>query len=443
MRITNITLEGFRRFSKKQVIPFSKDKNVSIILGNNNTGKTSILDAIAKMLSIYARTFPNVNVGEGASEFVETDIHQVSTHKRAEYIHVSANFCFANGKCCSAIKTKKGQTIKNCPPSELKALKDIAVDAFNRMEQEDNNFLLPILAYYGTGRGNISFSKRRRNFRKVFNRWDCYDKSLNPAIDFKSCFEHFDYWEDEERRAWKDNGVQYQSRTLQTIRRVFETCIKGFVNPRTELYPLRFVMDEILPDGTSREMRIELMSDGFKMMTAMVNDIASRMIDANPAAADPLLTPGIVLIDEVDMHLHPAWQRVVLNSLTDCFPNVQFIVTTHSPVVALGALNIAQIIKISDEDEIISDERDYTDYNVSQILQSDLFSLKSIYSPEWDEDLAKRDELLKKSVLSDKEKDEFHSLNRKLSHLSSNETISSFEDRELNRQLLAFLEKNK
>jgi len=439
MRITRISFEGYRRFSTIKEIPISEEKNVTIILGNNNAGKTSILDAIAKMLSIYARTFPNVNVGEGASEFVETDIHQVSTRKRAKYLSVSADFKFANGESCTASKTKKGQSIKQIPASELKGLKEIADTAFDRIEQGDNVFLLPILAYYGTERGNITFSKRRRNFRKVFNRWDCYDKSLNPKVDFKSCFEHFDYWEDEERRAWKEKGTDYESPTLQTIRKVFELCIKGFVNPRTELNPLRFVMDELLPDGTSREMRIEQMSDGFKMMIAMVNDIASRMIDANPGAEDPLLTPGIVLIDEVDMHLHPAWQRNVLKTLTDCFPKVQFIVTTHSPVVALGGYQFAQMVTISEGDDIVTDKGDYIDYNVSQILQSGLFGLKSIYSPVWDEDIAKRDELLKKTDLSNDEDEEFHKLNEKLSHLSSNETITSFEDRKLNREILDFL----
>ena len=94
------------------------------------------------------------------------------------------------------------------------------------------------------------------------------------------------------------------------------------------------------------------MSDGYRITIALVADIAARLAEANPSAEssgldNPLNANGIVMIDEIDLHLHPKLQREILRRLTKIFPNVQFVVSTHSPNVVIGALDIVQIIKLS------------------------------------------------------------------------------------------------
>ena len=81
-----------------------------------------------------------------------------------------------------------------------------------------------------------------------------------------------------------------------------------------------------------------------KIIIAMVADIASRMAEGNPGIENPLEASGVILIDEIDLHLHPKWQREILRKLHEVFPNVQFIVTTHSPIILQGASDIAQIV---------------------------------------------------------------------------------------------------
>lgn len=83
------------------------------------------------------------------------------------------------------------------------------------------------------------------------------------------------------------------------------------------------------------------MSDGYRIIVALVADIASRLAEANPQLENPLLGEGIVLIDEADLHLHPSWQRRFLKDLSNTFPNIHFITTTHSPLIAMGAADIA------------------------------------------------------------------------------------------------------
>ena len=111
----------------------------------------------------------------------------------------------------------------------------------------------------------------------------------------------------------------------------------GFVNPHTELDPLCFMIDW---ENENKNLRIDQLSDGYRTTLAMVMDIASRIAllckhsaNNSPNIELALNTEGIVLIDEVDLHLHPSWQQRILPDLLRTFPGIQFIVTTHSPQV--------------------------------------------------------------------------------------------------------------
>jgi len=89
----------------------------------------------------------------------------------------------------------------------------------------------------------------------------------------------------------------------------------------------------MLVEKNGETIRLNQLSDGEKTMIAMIGDIARRLSMANPQMENPLEGDGVVLIDEIDLHLHPLWQRVIVSRLTEVFPNCQFIVSTHSPQV--------------------------------------------------------------------------------------------------------------
>lgn len=97
-------------------------------------------------------------------------------------------------------------------------------------------------------------------------------------------------------------------------------------------HPAGIMVDWERDDGVY-PLRVEQLSDGYRIALVMIMDIAARMAEANPEESNPLAVPGIVLIDEVELHLHPGWQQKVLLDLTRVFPDVQFIVSTHSPHV--------------------------------------------------------------------------------------------------------------
>ena len=93
----------------------------------------------------------------------------------------------------------------------------------------------------------------------------------------------------------------------------------------------------------------------------MVADLVARMAEANPGMDNPLEASGIVLVDEIDLHLHPQWQREIILQLTTVFKNIQFIVTTHSPIIVMGAANVAQVVNLNmtdNETEDVSKSKD-------------------------------------------------------------------------------------
>ena len=420
MRIEKLKLRNIRIIGEGfPVIEFSQNHNATIFLGNNGCGKTTMLDSIALLISPFLAQFPAIP----DKMISETDVHIDQEGRLSDYLEISGSFSIGDGSTISESRTRKG--FGKAPESDLKEMKQVAIDLKNRITS-DNPVELPVFAYYGTGRGRINAPERKRNFQKSFERWDCYNNALTPSTDFKSFFAWFDLMEDEERRQReKLRDFDYKLPALEAVRKALNIFVgKKYHSPRIELHPLRFVMTEESGICQDRTLRIEQMSDGYKIIIAMVADIASRMAEANPTMTDPLQTSGIILIDEIDLHLHPRWQRIVIDQLLSTFPNIQFLLTTHSPIIITGASSKAQIIHIDNAGQYddLRVSQDLTTMDIGQILLSDLFGLESLRSPIWDTKIKRRDELLGKSQLSQAEQQELDYLNRDLSVLRGGDT---------------------
>ena len=119
-------------------------------------------------------------------------------------------------------------------------------------------------------------------------------------------------------------------------------------------------------------------------MIAWMVDFASRMVDRYPDSPDPLAEPAVVLVDEIDLHLHPKWQRELIGFLTERFPNTQFIATAHSPLIvqAAGEANIALLRREGDHVVIENDPETLHGWSIDQILTSELYGLKTARPPE-------------------------------------------------------------
>lgn len=188
---------------------------------------------------------------------------------------------------------------------------------------------------------------------------DGYDNSLNQGVDFRRFFEWFREREDSENESglpldvmnkllesMGDNQDVWQKlqtfmasskdRQLTAVRTAISNFMPGFSNLRVRRKP-RLHMSIDKGDQT---LNVQQLSQGEKSLMALVGDIARRLAMMNPALENPLEGDGVILIDEVDMHLHPSWQRNIIERLTATFPNCQFILTTHSPLVISDCKNV-------------------------------------------------------------------------------------------------------
>ena len=150
-------------------------------------------------------------------------------------------------------------------------------------------------------------------------------------------------------------------------------------------------------DAFGNWVPISQLSDGYQGTMAWVGDLVSRLSRAFPEAENLFEQQGVVLIDEIDVHLHPSWQRKILSQLRQRFPKIQFVVTTHSPLVAAGAEEGELIVLKRQGDRVIAEpESPVQGWLADQILTSSLFGLETTRDPETQQQLAQYDELLSK-----------------------------------------------
>jgi predicted ATP-binding protein involved in virulence len=210
---------------------------------------------------------------------------------------------------------------------------------------------LPLIAYYPVERSVLEIPLKIRT-KHTFDQLDGYDNSLNRGVDFRRFFEWFREREDSENESGVSNEAlaeisekfgqdsevwktltqlkaSSRDRQLTAVRSAIAAFMPGFSNLRVKRKPrLHMAIDK---DGAT--LNVSQLSQGEKSMMALVGDIARRLAMMNQSLENPLHGDGIVLIDEVDLHLHPKWQRSLIQKLSETFPNCQFVLTTHSPLV--------------------------------------------------------------------------------------------------------------
>ncbi|MDT7603691.1 MAG: hypothetical protein QOF61_1688 [Acidobacteriota bacterium] len=188
---------------------------------------------------------------------------------------------------------------------------------------------------------------------------------------------------------------------------------------------------------------IKDLSLGYKTLIAWMVDFASRMFDRYPESRNPLAEPAVVLVDEIDLHLHPKWQRTLMGYLSERFPNTQFIATAHSPLVVQAAsdANIVLLKRVGDHVIIENDVKAIHGWRVDQILTSDLFGLESARPPQFDVPLEERARLLSKKRLTKKDRARLAELEEEIGALPTGETPEDMEAMDIIRRAATRLKK--
>ena len=183
-------------------------------------------------------------------------------------------------------------------------------------------------------------------------------------------------------------------------------------NPRVEFN---------LPDGW---LLLSQLSLGYQTMTAWMVDLAAQLFKHYPNSPNPIAEPAVVLIDEIDLHLHPKWQRTIMAYLSERFVNTQFIVTAHSPLIVQAAEN-ANIVVLKREGgsvKIYQHPQDVKGWRIDQLLTSDLFDLPSARSPHYEKLLTQRRQILSQAHLADADQIKLTELENQIGELPTAET---------------------
>ena len=211
-------------------------------------------------------------------------------------------------------------------------------EKFKELYLSSDDTGMPIFVHYGTNRAVLDIPDRIR-VKHNFDKLSAIERAIDQQLDFRAFFEWYrDKEADEILRAREYENYEYNDPALTCVRRAIEAMIGNVSGLRIKRNPVRMVVDK-----SGKEICVDMLSDGEKCTLALLGDLARRLVLANPNAENPLEGEGIVLIDEIELHMHPSWQRRILHVLREVFPNIQFIVTTHSPQV-LGEVNDEYVI---------------------------------------------------------------------------------------------------
>jgi predicted ATP-binding protein involved in virulence len=346
LNIQRLSLKGYRCF---EAIDIDFDERLTVLIASNGAGKTSILDALAVAFGPYVGAFDE-GVGR---HFESSDIRlsRVRTTATNEMEHtpdgiqleatgwIPGSIMHQLGEPSVWKRSLAGPVRAKTTIRDAKELIDYGKHLQEAVRTRGTDVVLPLIAYYGTGR---LWQRKKLTDGKLpgTSRTTGYSDCLDPASSYKAFVAWFRYWsmnalkaELEAHKAERDAEKTEFHNYIESLSKAVDICLEPS-DWRGVAYSL--AREQLVAHHDQHgELPVELLSDGIRNMIGMVADIAFRATKLNPQLGGGAAreTPGIVLIDEVDMHLHPAWQQVVVRGLLTAFPHMQFIVTTHSPQV--------------------------------------------------------------------------------------------------------------
>lgn len=357
MRLKSIKLVNYRCFVNSEI---EFDKHITLLIGKNGVGKTAILDAVAVSVSTFL-----FGIDGGISRSILKDDARYEFHDLNGTIDPQHQFPVSiesTGDCLNqknmiwirSLNSESGRTtIKDA--TELTGL---AKKAQNQIMTGDKSLVLPLISYYGTGR-LYAQKKEKRNQKSLteFKRQVGYVDCMAAESNEKLMLNWFQMQTLKSLQEQQKTGILGKPLLLKTVEKAICRSFERISGARNasfifDLDTHRLVLEFETADGDAKKFAMDEMSDGYKNTLSMIGDIAYRMAVLNPTLGDQVLkkTPGIVLIDEIDLHLHPQWQQTILSDLHAIFPEVQFIVSSH----ALAVINSVprEQVRILDHGEI-------------------------------------------------------------------------------------------
>ena len=355
MRLTDVQIMNFKGLDDIQ-LQFRPGFN--LIKGENGKGKTSILEAISVGLGGFLIGIEGVRSRHITKEEIKRVYNPMGDGSCdcmfSVPVEIALTAEFDDG---DVISWTRGRNSVNASRSTLQP-RDISKKA--EKLANDEKAMLPIVNYQAAGR--VWSQKREKSenvFRTKYIRTVGYLDSLAEASNIKLLL---NWCIKMEQVSWQKNMRIAEYEAVKNIVAAFMIEMGHHYNCKV-FYDKQF--EELMYSENGKILPIRDLSAGFQSLIWMVFDIAYRMAVLNPNKGNDIaLTNGVVLIDELDMHLHPKWQWKVIDALRKVFPNIQFIATTHSPILFASAKSV-WIIDIEKEQPTYDNSSYGLDLNTS------------------------------------------------------------------------------
>jgi energy-coupling factor transporter ATP-binding protein EcfA2 len=396
--LTELALKNIKSFAGEQSLYLTTDRGAparwTLLIGENGVGKTTLLECLARLTPVFnsgdasgaddPRLFiePEIaheensviyalgRVGDNACEMQATfSVDSILDREAgAETVVPSLSFTLQAGKSDDIAPSR-------WPEAEDDAVPESEWGAFSRFEE-------PLVLAYGAGRhmgvGNLDFSSAAGPRDSLLN-------GETELFDAEEMILNLDY------ASLRPGATKAAKRQKEVLLATIAALLPEVESPHNiEIHGPGALGSKgargvgvRTKDG---EVPLRQLSYGYQTMMAWVFDIGWRLFEHYPNVKAPLEQPAIVLIDELDLHLHPSWQREVRGRLSTHFPNVQFVATAHSPLIAQAFLdaNLAVVMRDGDHSIIENDPVKVANWRVDQIVTSELFGLDSPWPPAFD-----------------------------------------------------------
>ncbi len=370
LRLKSLQLSEYRRF---RTLDIDFDDQITVIIGDNGAGKTSIVEGISKTLSWFNNSLEKENIN--GKPVTPTDINV----NASDYAEVTSNFKFDKNNAFEATLARAISGYVESKSSDVSTIKRFGT--MYRLTAKSGSVMIPLLAFYSVERSDFKLTQtisEKVTGETASNRYTALKNALEGSgklDDFSELYIELVNLAEGENTT----GVKKLRGEIYTLEEAVNDVFEGKIPPaddpfvaklnskKVELVALLKISSspkyqkhlklvnaaienlvpevknleidrssgkpKLLVENFGNKVNISQLSQGQKMLVALTGDLARRLVTLNPDAAEPLNAHGIVIIDEIELHLHPKWQQDILLGLKETFPSIQFIVTTHSPQV--------------------------------------------------------------------------------------------------------------